>query len=418
MKDQNFKVPVTKILDIYPHPNPKVHSLQIAKVYDFDVVISSSSGYKKGNYVVYFPVNSVLPADLESFLFPPDSKIKLDKSRIKAIKIHQFISQGMIVPFEKINEFLRATELSAVLCGEDIDLQEVLRIVRHRPHRQKAKAGTPGLPKQRTKIHENEFFKEYKGCTNLKWVPNVFSENDEVWISEKIHGTNFRCGYMPKSPTPWKSLSFKEKLKKVFQFWKWNKKEEEFEFCYGSNHVQRQNKRNSPTWHGSDKYYQMIEKYDLENKLKDYPGFEIFGEIYGPSIQKGYHYGLKNDEIDLVIYDALYQTKTSSDWLNLHGAITIARELGLKFVPVLYNGKWNKDLAVSFATGDSVFCKEQKCIEGVVVKNHVSSLERKKIKIINPEYTLKESTGETTENDDLDDESEEESAPENGQGGL
>lgn len=414
MIDQNFKVPVTKILDISPHPNPKVHSLQIAKVYDFDVVISSKSGYEKGMTVVYFPVNSVLPGELEAFLFPPDSKIKLEKSRIKAIKIHQFISQGMIVPFEKINEFLRTAGPSIVPCAENLDLQEILKVVRHR-QRPVKKAGPPGEPKLRTKKHENEYFKEYKGCTNLKWVPNIFSENDEVWISEKIHGSCWRAAYMPKSPTPWSGLSFKDKIKKIFQFWKWGKKEEEFEFCYGSNHVQRQNKRNTSTWHGSDKFYQMIEKYDLENKLKNYPGFELFGEIYGPTIQKGYHYGLKNDEIDLVLYDVLYQTKNSSDWLVPSSAEQLAKELGVKFVPILYRGKWDKDLAISLATGDSVFCKEQKCIEGVVVKNtDISSLERKKIKIINPEYTLKESTEETTENDDDDFEDNTESGLEDG----
>ena len=81
--DPNFKVNLTTIREINPHPNPDVHTLCLAKVYDFDVIISKKSEYKVGDKVVYFPINSILPADIENFLFPPDSKIKLEKARVK-----------------------------------------------------------------------------------------------------------------------------------------------------------------------------------------------------------------------------------------------------------------------------------------------------------------------------------------------
>lgn len=206
-----------------------------------------------------------------------------------------------------------------------------------------------------------------------------------------IHNSNWRAGYLPLQPRNlWQKIAYK-----VYRFFSGKEK---YEFCYGSNTVQRQHKRNSTTFYSKDVYMQMVEKYNLEAKLKDYPGIVLYGEIYGPTIQKGYHYGLKNIDIDLVIFDVMAQSTDGQRWFDLNSAKNFAEMLGLKFVPVLYEGKWNKDYAVAFATGNSVFCKEQKTIEGVVVKNtDIISLNRKKIKVINPDYLMKESTGETTD---------------------
>lgn len=383
--DPNFKVPITKILDILPHPNPDVHSLVIAKVYDFDVIISNKSGYQIGDRVIYFPVNSVLAGNIENFIFPPNSLIKLEKSRVKAVRIQKFVSQGLIAKWDDIRNLLNLPEFR-----DETDLQEELKIVKYYPPAPMP-ASTPSQKKQRNKPLENVYFKEYNGCTNIRWEPFAFSEDDNVYITEKIHGSNWRVGYLPyEPPTLW------QKLKHKFLYFFTGK--DRFEFCYGSNTVQRQNKQDSPTWYKKDIYLQMVEKYDLKNKLKDWPGIVLYGEIYGPTVQKSYHYGLKNDDIDVVIFDIMEQSKDGQRWFDLDSARNFSELLGLKFVPVLYEGKWNKDKAISLATGNSVFCKSQKTIEGVVVKNYnLISLNRKKIKIINPDYLMKESADETTD---------------------
>lgn len=385
-KDPNFKVPITTILNILPHPNPDVHSLVIAKIYDFDVIISNKSGYKVGERVVYFPVNSILPAKIENFIFPPDSKIKLEKSRVKAVRIQKFVSQGLIVKWEDIKTLLELPNFK-----NETDMQEILHVVKYYPPATIVSNNSPKQKKPRNKPLENPYFKEYNGCTNIKWEPYAFEENDSVYITEKIHGSNWRAGYLPLQPRNlWQKIVYK-----IHRFFSGKEK---YEFCYGSNTVQRQHKRDSTTFYSKDVYMQMVEKYNLEAKLKEHPGIVLYGEIYGPTIQKGYHYGLKNTDIDLVIFDVMEQSKDDQRWFDLDSAKNFTEMLGLKFVPVLYEGKWNKDYAVAFATGNSVFCKEQKTIEGVVVKNaNIVSLNRKKIKVINPDYLMKESTGETTD---------------------
>lgn len=182
-KDPNFKVPITSILNIFPHPNPDVHSLVVAKIYDFDVIISNKSGYKVGDRVVYFPVNSILPAKIENFIFPPDSKIKLEKSRVKAVRIQKFVSQGLIVKWEDIKTLLELPNFK-----NETDMQEILHVVKYYPPATIVSNNAPKQKKPRNKPLENPYFKEYNGCTNIKWEPFAFDENDNVYITEKIHG--------------------------------------------------------------------------------------------------------------------------------------------------------------------------------------------------------------------------------------
>ncbi len=398
-KDPNFKVNLTTVKAVYPHPNPKVERLQICQIYGFETIVSKDK-YKVGIEVIYIPINSVLPGKLENFLFPPDSKIKLEKARVKAAKIHGFVSQGMIVPWEDIKQLYNIEPNQFQL--ED-DLQEFLQITKYYPPKQIRVNNGAVLskePKLRNKTKTNPYFKEYGGCTNIKWCPNAFDENDEVWISPKLHGSNGRYGWMPYEPPTERPLNWYQKLFKTVK--DWFKKPEviihpEIQWCYGSNKVQRQNKPESPTWYSTDVFSEITERYNLKEKLKEFPYHELIGEIIGPKIQKGYHYGLKNNETDFIVFDVLYQTKTESRWLGPDEAKQFTEKLGLKFIPILYKGKWDEKLAIELSQAKvSAFCQEQKIEEGVVVKNlNINSLQRKKIKIINPEYLMKESTGET-----------------------
>jgi hypothetical protein len=79
-----FRVSLTKITEINPHPN--ADALLLAKVYDYDVIIPKNI-YNVGDLVIYVPVGSVLSEALEALLFPEGSKIKLTNRRIRAIKI-------------------------------------------------------------------------------------------------------------------------------------------------------------------------------------------------------------------------------------------------------------------------------------------------------------------------------------------
>lgn len=87
----NFKSCFTKVLEINPHPNPEVHSLEIASIYGFQIVVRKDT-MSVGDMVFFTPIDSVLPKDLEELVFPPNSKMKLNNSRVRQVRIQKFAS--------------------------------------------------------------------------------------------------------------------------------------------------------------------------------------------------------------------------------------------------------------------------------------------------------------------------------------
>src|SRR4051812_18105253 len=98
-----YKVPYTKILQITPHP--KADRLSFATVYGFQVIVPKDK-YSVGSEVIYVPIDSVLPQQVEHLLFPADAKIKLNKGRVRQIRIRGMASQGMIIDPQELSSLL------------------------------------------------------------------------------------------------------------------------------------------------------------------------------------------------------------------------------------------------------------------------------------------------------------------------
>ena len=62
MNTSNFRVPISIIKEINNHPN--ADRLEVAKVYDFNVIVKKGQ-YKIGDTVIYVPIDSILPKNLE-----------------------------------------------------------------------------------------------------------------------------------------------------------------------------------------------------------------------------------------------------------------------------------------------------------------------------------------------------------------
>lgn len=366
-----YKVPVTKILEIKEHSNAA--SLEFAVVYGFNVIVRKGE-YKAGDIVIYIPIDSVLPQKLSDKLFPPDSKVKLNKNRVRQIKIRGQYSQGMIVDLEDIEEFLP----SGFLYDEEQNLAEVLGIVKYEP----PAASFQGTAKKRDKPRENPFFHKYNGVENIKWYPDLFSSEEDVVVQEKLHGSNCRAAILPyQANTLWK------KIVKFCGF------APEFEYCYGSNNVQLQERRNYKGFYGTNVYGAVLEKVKAFDKMK--PNEIIYGELIGEGIQKNYHYGHK--EHHFVLFNVKVQGPEGAKWLNPKEAEFYAKERGFDFVPVLYEGKFDKKWLSEFLVKQpSAYYPEHKTMEGIVIKslndynNEVLSSAKKELKLINEEYLNKD----------------------------
>ena len=87
----------------------------------------------------------------------------------------------------------------------------------------------------------------------------------------------------------------------------------------------------------------MLNKVDAFSKIKK--NEIVYGELIGEGIQKNYNYGHKNEH-HFVLFDVkiIYEDGTSR-WLSPKEVEAYAKERGFSFVPVLYEGVYNKELA-------------------------------------------------------------------------
>lgn len=369
-----FKVPYTRILEINPHPNPDVHSLQIAKIYGFEIVIRKDS-LNVGDLVLYCPVDSILPLELENLMFPAGSKIKLDKSRIRQIRIQKFPSQGMILNQDDVNTYLTSKGFRNLVFEEEKDYSGMLSITKYEPSAPKEHKGTPITSKRR--LAEHPQFHGYNGLDNIKWG-DPFSVGEMVSIQLKLHGTNARFGNLKKVP---KNLW--EKFLKLVHLLP------EYETRYGSNNVDITAKNGNPGYYDSDIYGFAFRQVRANEKVKQ--NEVIYGEIIGEGIQKNYHYGHKSPHF--VLFDVkVFNPDGTWRWLLPREVRTYASERHFEMVPELFYGAYNPEVAKSLVSGADPYYPAHKVREGIVVKSDqyyndkMSSSGKKARKMISPEY--------------------------------
>jgi RNA ligase (TIGR02306 family) len=372
-------VEVCLIDDVQPHPN--ADRLELVQVKGWRCV-TQKGAFKPGDTCIYIPIDSVLPSKIEEKLFGADAKVKLSKSRVKTIKLRGAISQGMAVPVTEFVEWVP----SSIRVGSDVAAK--LGITKYEPPR---KPSTRSGVQVARKYVQNPHFRKYTDLENYKNYPNVFEEGETVVITEKIHGTNFRAGWVPHVPT-----TLWQRIKKWLGF------APTWEFVYGSRNLQLQLKRNAhKTYYKDNVYWEAVEKYQLQEKLDK--GCVVYGEIYGPDIQKGYHYGCKPGERKLVLFD-VYTTVDGPKFLDAIESRDYLNHLGLPVVPLIQWAPFSARLLVDLAKGPSILAPSQSVKEGVVVRpvrESTSYCGRKVLKVINDDYLLSKYADEEVAHDQV-----------------
>ncbi len=375
-----YKVPLTAILEITPHGNAE--RLEVATVYGFQVIVKKGQ-YKAGDAVVYIPIDSILPQWLEDKLFPMTKdengnlqppKIVLHHHRVRQIRIRGLASQGMLIDTQDVAEKVNFKKAHL----ED-DLAAILGVTKYEPPA-RGPSCTQGLGRNRNKKHEHPMFHKYNGLDNIKWFPTLFKDGEEVVVQEKLHGTNARASVLPFIANTWQ-----KKLKKLFFL------APKIEKCYGSNNVDISAATDYKGFYGEDVYGKTFHNLDVFSKLQ--MGEIVFGEIVGPGIQKGYEYSLK--EHKFVVFDMKrLQPDGKFEWLAPCDVEEFCKERGFDYVPVLYRGKYDRDLIYSLTKGRSVFDPKTKVREGVVVKaanGYCVAGNKKALKWVSEEYLADES---------------------------
>ena len=160
-------VEVCKIEKVLPHEN--ADALDLAQIKGWQCVIPKGK-YSPGDLVTYIPIDAVIPAEHSDRW---GITKYLSNGRVRCARLRGEPSFGVIVD--------RDDETWA----EGWDVQDYYGITKYIPP-VKANAGDaePSHP----------LFVAYTDVENLRNFPGVFTEGEEVSVSEKIHGTSCRLG--------------------------------------------------------------------------------------------------------------------------------------------------------------------------------------------------------------------------------
>lgn len=335
--------------------------------------ITKKGEFKEGDLTIIATTDAVIPESLSEQMGVANYLRK--GTRVRTVKLRGVYSECLIIPLHYLKGKVSMGEHDLVIEGRDC--MEKLGITKYEPPVKQIQLASG----RKIKWRDNQNFHIYYKFPNLKNVDGMFTQEDEVQITRKIHGTNARYGIVRKS-----KLSLLDKVKKFFGLAdEWI----EYEYIYGSHNCEKGSE--SQGFYSTDVWRTIAEKYNIKERLwneaKKYStedigsGIVLYGEIYGAGIQKNYTYGLEDiqfEGFDITV-DGEYLPTAYAEYEIRYG-------LNLNHVEVLYEGKWSQEIQDSFVFNN--FIEGTKVPhEGIVIKH--SSGDRKQVaKVINPDYLI------------------------------
>jgi RNA ligase (TIGR02306 family) len=331
--------------------------------------ITKKGEYQVGDKVVVATTDAVIPQDLSDLMGVTGYLRK--GQRVRTVKLRGVYSECLIMSKNTIPALRKYPTLT-----EGEDLMELLGITKYEPPVKMVEMNVGG---RKFKYHQNPNFHIYYKFPNMKNVPDMFNEEDEVSITRKLHGTNARYGIVRK-----KKLSILDKIKGWFGN-QWIG----YEYVYGSHNVEKGS--DSQGFYATDVWKTVADEYKIKEKLWEYvkeyfvpqhlgSGIVMYGEIYGHGIQKNYEYGLQDMKF------AGFDVEIDGTYQSYFNERTILGILDVPTVELLYRGNWSKEEQDKHVFGN--FIEGTKVPhEGVVVKSVTG--ERQKVgKVINPDYLI------------------------------
>jgi len=367
MENNNSVCFVGKVTDIKPIDG--ADNIELVVVNGWNCISKKGENYVD-QLVVIATTDAIIPEALSDRIGVTNYLRK--GGRVRTIKLRGVYSECLIIP---ISADSKLQKIAVVKGMEGKDLMETLGIYKYEPPvRQVQLAGG-----RKIKYKDNPNFHIYYKFPNFKNVPNIFTEDDAVEITRKIHGTNARYGIIKKT-----KLSLWDKVKRYF-----GNEWVEYEFIYGSHNVEKGS--DTQGFYDTDVWRTIADRYDIKDSLWAHvkiwyapeligTGFIIYGEIYGKGIQKNYEYGL--DDIEFVGFDVEINGKYKSFYIS---DVTFAH-LKLDYVPLLYRGFWSQEVQDAF-TFNQFLDNTKVPHEGIVIKEE-SGDRHKVAKVINPDYHI------------------------------
>lgn len=355
-----------KIVTVEEHPNAE--RLDIVKVEGFNCV-SQKGVYETGDCAIYVPENAVVPVEvLKHFGFWNEEKDKgllagAQGNRVKPVKLRGVISEGILLPYRKVLDFLGG---DSTYKGLD-DYGDVLGIVKY----------SPTIPAHMQGKLANRDFSARYDIQNWKKYRGLLRDGEEVVATEKIHGTCTIFRYDALADT------FDVASKGIASRGQWLDESED------------------------NLYWRVARQFNIREVLSQMAhrlGEEVvllFGETFGAGVQKGYDYGAVGGEIGYRAFDMVVENQGTQEVVNYDGFKVLCKEFGIPTVPEIYRGPYDPDVLWGHTSGvETVSDAPRHIREGLVVRpienRYDARIGHVKLKMVSDAY-LGKTTGEEIE---------------------
>jgi RNA ligase (TIGR02306 family) len=373
MENNNSVCYVARITEVKPIPG--ADNIEQGVIGGWNCIIKKGE-YKAGDLVVVATTDAVIPQELSDAMNVTNYLRK--GQRVRTVKLRGVYSECLIIPFTYASVSTKKTLV------EGSDCMDILNIYKYEPPATQIQLSSG----KKVRYHQNPNFTVYYKFPNLKNVAGMFTEEDRVEITRKMHGTNARYGIVKKT-----KLSIWDRIKlfahRTFkgtpERWAWA----EYEYVYGSHNVEKGS--DSQGFYSTDVWREVADKDAIKQKLWVHvtefytpeqigSGLVLYGEVYGPGVQKNYDYGLK--ELKFAGFDVTL----NGEYMDTMGAWFVIESMHLSYVHVLYVGNWSQAIQDKFVFNNNIEGTKVPH-EGIVIK-HVSGDRHKVAKVINPDYLI------------------------------
>lgn len=342
-----FVVEVLPLTNVEPHPN--ADRLDLAVVGNYRVIVQKDA-YRPNDLVAYIPEGAVLPDALIDELGVRPYLAGSRHDRVMATKLRGVLSQGLVV---------RAR--SHWQAGQDVT--DELGVTKWEPEIPAGMAGNPAPAPIWWRSYDVEPYNRY---------PHLLADGEPVYVTEKIHGTCAMIGaFEGEHFVSSKGLSDRHLVLKPDE---------------------------------NNLYWRAALKYDVHRRIEERWGSShqvlVYAEVYGAQFPNGSKIQDLAYNAGLGLRLAIFDVRLDGEFLAYTEALDAARAMELPFVPMLYEGPFERERVLALASGrESVSGTQAHIREGIVIRPQTprddEELGRVVLKYVSGEYLTRK--GERTE---------------------
>lgn len=342
-----FGVTAEKIDTVKHHPNADRLDICTLVGMTFQFVTGRDQ-YKPGENVLYFPVESLLPLELQGKMGVTGMLSGKNKDRVKTVRLRGEISQGLVGP-ESLAEACAAVsdDVCKTKAEWGVEIAEWLGVTKYEPAPIESKAGNLLPLPCGLSVYDIE------GCErNPDALKRLMYE--QVVVTEKVEGQNFSVTYDPVEHQVYvnqRNFTIEEIDAAEHRLWRLARKAS----LIPESYIQHQSSF-------------------LEFLASVYPNqaITVYGEAYGPGIQGNYY---KIPDIQVRLFDI----KVGYDFVDYPTFVGLVhmfwridyKHNNLITAPVLFVGQlveWLKDRTIAEASSGTSAINNEILREGVVIR--------------------------------------------------